>query len=167
MAIDLLFNLILFVFFGFCLINISSVSNLPGSDVMGAALWPQIILTTLLFAFALNIMKIYTSGKKDPGNAPVLNGTMVKEFVAGKLFAGIVLVALMSFLLEPLGFIITTFLFLSAYGFLLGRKCIWKQLLISFIATFMLFFIFSKGLSIMLPRGSGAIRQFSLMLENI
>ncbi len=171
MGLELLCNLVLFVFFAICLITVGGVvdvdSSIVGSDVMGAALWPQIILALLLITLTINIVKIVKTTKANPEKAEIINSAILMGFVRSKLFIGILLVAAASILMDPLGFIITTFLFLCGYGYLLGRKKLLGLALISLLATFLLFFLFSKGLSVMLPRGYGPIRDFSLFFEMI
>ncbi|MEG2143774.1 MAG: tripartite tricarboxylate transporter TctB family protein [Oscillospiraceae bacterium] len=167
MTIELFFNGLLFLFFGYCFIDIGKVSHLPGSDPMGAALWPQIILVLLIISLAINIYGIIKKEKANSEKVVKIGGAMIKEFFTSKLFVGMVLVAALAVLLDPLGFVPATFLFLIAYGYLLGQRNHVKAVLYSLIITIILFFLFSKGLSIMLPRGIGFLREFALMLEMI
>lgn len=167
MTIELFFNGLLFIFFGYCLIDIGRVANLPGSDPMGAAMWPQIILVLLLVFLALNIYGTWKKTKAAPEKAEPISAGMIKAFFQSKLFVGMVMVAVMSLVLDPLGFVPTTLLFLIAYGYLLGQRNYVKLIGYSLIITIILFFLFSKGLSIMLPRGYGPLREFALMLEMI
>lgn len=167
MTLELLFNIFLLLFFSYCFVSISSIGSLPNSDSMGPALWPQIILVLLILCFIVNIYHTVKKEKTNPDKVVNLSTDSIKAFFASKLFAGMAIVFIMAMLLDPLGFIVTAFLFLSAYGFLLGQRNYGKLFAFSLLATFVLFFLFSKGLSIMLPRGYGFLRQFSLMLENI
>ncbi|MEG2073372.1 MAG: tripartite tricarboxylate transporter TctB family protein [Angelakisella sp.] len=167
MTIELFFNALLFLFFGYCLIDIGKVAHLPGSDPMGAAMWPQIILVLLILCLAINIYGIIKKEKKNPEKTVKIGGAMIKEFFTSKLFMGMILVIALAMLLDPLGFVPATFIFLVAYGYLLGQRNYGKLALYSLIITVILFFLFSKGLSIMLPRGFGPLREFALMLEMI
>jgi len=119
MTIELFFNGLLFLFFGYCFIDIGKVAHLPGSDPMGAAMWPQIILALLILCLGVNIVSIIKKEKANPAKVVRISGSMIKEFFTSKLFAGMVLVAILSFILDPLGFVPATLLFLIAYGYLL------------------------------------------------
>ncbi|WP_164845559.1 tripartite tricarboxylate transporter TctB family protein [Anaerosphaera multitolerans] len=163
----MIFNIILFLFFGYCLIDVGRLDNLPGSDVIGAALWPQIILVLLLFSLAVNMINVAKKNKKEHGVYLNFEMSMVTSFFKSRIFIGIIIIAVMSVLLDFLGFVPTTLLLLFSYGVLLGEKKYLKLFVISLIATFLLFFIFSKGLSIILPRGIGPFREFAILLEMI
>ena len=73
-----------------------------------------------------------------------------------------------SFILEPLGFMVTSFLVLIAYGWLLGARKYGQLVLMSLLITFILYIVFSGLLSVNLPRGTiGFLRSFALTLEGI
>lgn len=167
MTIELLFNIILFVFFVVCFGMSFGLVNQTKSDVLGSAFWPQIILVLLLLCLAWNIYKVIRNIREHPGQVEKINFAQIKGFFTGKMFIGIVITALMAILLEPLGFLPTTFLFLAAYGILLGERKVWKILVISLVLDLLLYVVFFKGLSIMLPRGMGPLRDFSLWIESL
>lgn len=167
MAIDLFFNLLLFLFFGYCMVDSFKLVNLPGADPMGSAMWPQIILALLLVCLLVNMRNIIKKNKAEPDKVEKLNLQTIKKFFTSKLFIGMVLAVALAVLMEPLGFIITCALFVMGYGVLLGMRKYLQLGLLSVGISFLLFFLFSKGLSIMLPRGIGFIRNFTLMLESI
>lgn len=167
MTIELFFNGLLLLFFGYCFIDIGKVASLPGSDPMGAAMWPQIILFLLVLFLGLNIYGILKKQKADPTKVVPISGGMIKAFFTSKLFVGMILVSILALLLDPLGFIPATLLFLIAYGYLLGQRNYVKLVVYSLIITALLYVLFSRGLSVMLPRGYGPLREFSLMLEMI
>lgn len=165
MTIELLFNLIFFVFFGYCLIDSFKLANVTKSDYLGSAFWPQLVLVLLLLCFAWNIYKIIRKNKQNPENAKKINLAVFKDFFTSKMFFGMVIAAAMALLLEPLGFIPAAFLFLAAYAVLLGERKWWKVLLISLLVTILLYLVFQKGLSIYLPRGKWFFRDFALWIE--
>jgi len=143
------------------------LTNLPNSDVIGAALWPQIKVVLLLLTLGINIINTAKKNKSENGNYINFKSEMVVSFFKSRIFIGMIIIGVMTIVLDFLGFVPTTCVFLFAYGVLLGEKKYLKLLLISIFITFLLFFIFSKGLSIILPRGMGPFREFAIMLEMI
>ena len=62
---------------------------------------------------------------------------------------------------------VTSFLVLMAYGWLLGAKKYGQLVIASICITFILYIVFSGLLSVNLPRGYGFLRDFALFLESI
>lgn len=137
-----------------------------GSNELGAEQWPQIILVLLVVSLALNIFKI-VKGLKGAQTKDRLNFASLKKFFTGKLFIGIVIIFAFTLILDHIGFIPSCLLFIIAYSRLLGEKRWLINLLSALVISFVLYFIFAKGLSIMLPRGDGIFRSFALLLETI
>ena len=81
---------------------------------------------------------------------------------------GIALVLAASFILEPLGYMVTCFLVLFFYGLLLGQTHVIRLAFMSVILTLVLYVVFSVLLSVNLPRGTiPELRNFSLYIESI
>ena len=73
-----------------------------------------------------------------------------------------------SFILEPLGFVVTAALIMFFYGLLLGQKKWWLLLIIAALLGIVLHLVFSGLLGVNLPRGTiPFLRSFSLFLENL
>ena len=73
-----------------------------------------------------------------------------------------------SFILEPLGFVVTAALLMFAYGLLLGEKKWWRLIIIACVLGVFLHIAFSGLLGVSLPRGTVPfLRNFSLFLENL
>lgn len=92
-------------------------------------------------------------------------GFNLVEFFKSKLFLGMILVAVMALVLPVIGFIPTSFLFLIAYGVLLGERRIVFLVIVSLIITAILYILFQGALDIMLARGTGIFREFALFFE--
>ncbi len=165
MTLELIYNGILLVFFIFCYFYVGVTMPKSASTELGADNWPQIILVLLIIFLAINMYKVY-KGNKDIAFKDLFKGFNIKSFVKNKLFVGIVLVFLMALILDIVGFIPTCFLFIIAYGYLVGEKRILRLILSSIAVTIILYIIFSIGLDIMLPRGYGIFRTFALILES-
>ncbi|MDI9521525.1 MAG: tripartite tricarboxylate transporter TctB family protein [Bacillota bacterium] len=131
-------------------------------------IWPSVILVLLIILLIVNIVKIILKNKgKDTFCLKGFAGGAV-EFFKSKVFLGILLVVLASFILEPLGFIVTCFIILFTYGLLLGDKKYLRLLLISLILTLVLYICFGVLLQVNLPRGTVPfLRDFALFLEQL
>ena len=169
---ELLCNILLFVFLGFTYFTHVLEAKVPKSymknpNVLHPSVWPKAIIILLEICLLINIIKII---KKNKGKEDFTLGAFcatIPNFFKSKLFIGIVILTVASFILEPLGFMVTSFLVLCAYGWLLGAKKYGQLVIASVCITFILYIIFSGLLSVNLPRGYGFLRDFALALENI
>lgn len=166
MTIELLFNAVMLIFFGYCYFYIGATLPKSGPNELGAEQWPQIILILLCICLIINIVKL-VRGMKDVPAEKKLSVNMVKTFFTSKLFIGIVLVFVLAIATNYIGFIPACLLFLMAYSRLLGEKRLLRSFLISVLVTVILYVLFYTGLSILLPRGIGPFRTFALMLESL
>jgi len=69
--------------------------------------------------------------------------------------------------LQTLGFILSTFVFFAGYARIVGQRQVRSLVLSSLVATLSVYFVFSRGLGVMLPRGIGILRDFALILERL
>ena len=84
------------------------------------------------------------------------------------MFLGMVILVVASFILEPLGFVVTAALIMFCYGMLLGEKKWWRLAIIAVVLGIVLHIVFSGLLGVNLPRGTVSfLRSFSLFLENL
>lgn len=167
MAFQLLVNGVLAIFFTYCFFFIGITAPPSNPSNMDAAQWPQVILFLLVALLCVNMYQIY---KKTPANKRSLNimgNTTVLELLKSKLVIGIVFITLYAIALEPLGFMLSTFVFSFAYQWLLGEKRPARLAVTALVATVVIYFIFQRALGIMLPRGYGFLRDFALMIESI
>lgn len=166
-------NVLLFLFFGYTMAF--HVLEAPVPDkvarnpfALKPNVWPSVILALLMICIAINIYKVVKKnrGKEDFTLAAFFGS--VPPFIKSKVFIAIVIVVAMSFLLEPLGFMVTCFIFLVAYGILLGDRKYLRLILISLGITLLLYICFGVLLSVNLPRGTvPALRNFALFLESL
>jgi hypothetical protein len=167
LALQLLFNAGLVLFFIYCYFYVGTIAPEPKPGNMDGAQWPQMLLILLVIFLIINIFNIYRNTPKEERNLNSITGVNYKGFYKNKLFIGIVILFIYAFALEYTGFIFTSFVFAMLYSRLLGEKRIPKLALYSFLSVAILYFLFSKGLGIMLPRGVGIFRSIALMLESI
>jgi uncharacterized membrane protein len=169
MAVELIFNICLLILCGVCYYNVSTTMPKSAPSELGAEQWPEAILIVLVIAIIWNIVNYFRRNKKEDIAAAFktfLPG--VGHFVKSKLFIGMALLVAMAIAYEPLGFITTCFIFLIAYGFLLGAKKVWLIILTSLLITVILYIGFGVLLGIMLPRGQiPFLRNMALAVESI
>ena len=122
LAIQLLFNGAMTLFFIYSYFYIGSIAPAPKPDAMDAAQWPQMLLILLVFFLFVNMYNIIKRTPKEERNFRAITNINLKGIYKNKLLIGIVLLAIYAFALDYLGFIVGTFLFCIAYSRLLGEK---------------------------------------------
>lgn len=126
-------------------------------------MWPKTIIILLLICIALNIINII---RKNRNNLEFSLDALLSIRV--RLCLGIAIVVGASFVLEPLGYMVTCLLVLFLYGLLLGEHNIIRLLIMSVLITLVLYVVFSVLLSVNLPRGTiTELRNFSLYVESL
>jgi hypothetical protein len=169
MALELIVNVLLFVFAGFCYWYVgATMPSSPASEI-GAEQWPQALLALLMIAVAWNIFQFFKKHKKEDIKAAFLDFFPgVLRFLKSKLFIGMLILAAMALLYEPLGFMATSLLFLIGYGVLLGERRPLILVLSALAIMVILYIGFAVFLGVMLPRGYVPfLRNLALLVESI
>ena len=170
---ELLCNILLFVFLGFTYFTHVVEAKVPKSylknpNVLHPSVWPKVIIILLLVCIAINIYKII---KKNKGNPEFTFAAFFKNslaFFKSRMFIGMVILVVASFILEPLGFVVTSALLMFSYGLLLGEKKWLRLAIISCVLGVGLHIAFSGLLGVNLPRGTVPfLRSFALFLESL
>jgi len=160
---ELIINILLFIFFGYTFFTHVLEAAVPASVArnpyaLQPDVWPKAIIILLEICLLINIIQII---RKNKGNPEFTLGAFAKSvpaFLKSKLFFGIVIMVVASFILETVGFIVTSMFILFFYGLLIASVCI----------TMVLYIVFSGMLSVNLPRGTiGFLRNFALSLESM
>ena len=166
MVLEVLFSGVLILFFGYCIIN--AMQTLP-ADVAGelsAKQWSVAILCLIILFLVINIINVIRKTPKDQRTlAASFKDFSFANIIKSKILWGIVSMVAFWLLVDVLGFLITSFLFCTVFCMLLGEKKWWKALIFGLVLTIVLYFIFFKGMGIILPRGTGALRDFSRTIE--
>ena len=160
---ELIINILLFIFFGYTFFTHvleaavpAKVANNPYA--LQPDVWPKAIIILLEICLIVNIIQII---RKNRGKPEFTLGAFIGSipaFLKSKLFFGIVIMVVASFILDTVGFIVTSLFILFFYGLLIASVCI----------TMVLYIVFSGMLSVNLPRGTvGFLRNFALWLESI
>lgn len=169
MALELIVNILLLGFSVFCYWYVGATMPVSAENELGAEQWPQALLILLVLAICWNIFKYFKKNKKEEIAAAFRDfAPSIVRLVKSKLFVGMALVVAMALMYEPVGFMATCFLFLIAYGFLLGQRK-WAVLIgSSVVITVILYIGFAVMLGVMLPRGQvGFLRNFALFIESL
>ena len=170
---ELICNVLLFVFLVFSYFTHVIEAKIPKSylknpNVLHPSAWPKAIIILLLICLAVNIYKIIKKNKGNPDFSFKKFCENSKNFFKSKMFLGMLILAVAAFLLEPLGFVVTSAITMFAYGLLLGEKKIWRMALISCAVALLMHVLFSGLLDVTLPRGEVPfLRSFALFLENL
>lgn len=170
---ELICNALLFVFLGFTYFTHVLEAKVPKSylknpNVLHPSVWPKAIIILLLICIAINIVKIIKKNKGNPEFTFSAFGKNSVAFFKSKMFLGMVILIVASFVLEPLGFVVTGALIMFCYGMLLGEKKWWRLAIIAVVLGIALHIAFSGLLGVNLPRGTVPfLRSFSLFLENL
>lgn len=169
---ELIINILLFVFLGYAYFTHVTEAAIPvnvskNPYALQPDVWPKVIIVLLEICLVINIIQIIRRNKGKESFTLAAFAKNIPTFVKSHLFIGIAIMVVASFILEPLGFIVTSILVLFAYGKLLGAKNMATLAIASVCITFALYIVFSGMLSVTLPRGTvGFLRDFALLLES-
>lgn len=109
-------------------------------DPLGPAVFP------LVLAFPLGVLSVYLLFRPDPEPGWARGRALLRQGVALAVFVAYALV------LEPLGFIVTTVLAVTALGWLLGARP-WQAAAVGLAIALVLFVLFDVLLTLPLPAG--------------
>lgn len=152
----------LLIFSIYCFFYIGKVDDHTATE-LGAAFWPRLILGLMIILLIVGLVNIIR--KKNGIGKITAEG--VKGFFKSKLLIGMIICIVAGLILPKVGFIPTSFLFLIAFGVLLGEKRPVVLIATGIIATLILYIVFQGPLSIFLPRGVSVFRQFALFMEKL
>lgn len=123
---------------------------------LGPSYWPKFLLILLMALSVLVAMDAFRQRKQE-GEAK----EKIQPIRRGKFLMAIGFIASYFILLNLFGFILLTPFFLIAFMYLLGeRKKLW-MMIISFVITFVIIYVFTKVMYVPLPRGKGIFLDFS------
>lgn len=123
----------------------------PGSGTVGPQIFPYLVSGFIIFISLGLFVQIFR------GNLGVPEGTEFGEVVEKTDFKSLSMVAgsMLTYplLIERAGFIIATSIAFFGVAFAYGAKNLVKNLIISIVFSFIVYFTFSKGLNVGLPTG--------------
>ena len=123
----------------------------PGSGTVGPQIFPYLVSGFVIFISLGLFFQIFR------GNLGVPEGTEFGEVVEKTDFKSLAMVAgsMLTYplLIERAGFIIATSVAFFGVAFAYGAKNLLKNLVISIVFSFIVYFAFAKGLNVGLPAG--------------
>lgn len=167
MALELLFNGTLLAFFTYCFFYIGATVPKTNAVGWGAEVWPQAILLALIVLIGVNIYRVYRGSSAEERGLSSVRRLNLRSIMTGKLILGMGALFVYAIVLQALGFIVSTFVFFVVYARIVGQRNVKSLVVSSLVATLSVYFIFSRGLGVMLPRGLGLLRDFALILERL
>jgi len=169
MALELIVNIVLLAASFFTFWYVGTTMPQSARSELGAEQWPQLLLILLIIAVTYNLFSFFRKNKKEDIIASLADFLpSIVRLVKSKLFIGMLLLIALGLLYEPLGFMATCFLFMVAYGVLLGARDPMSILLSSIAIMFIMYIIFAVLLGVMLPKGYiPFLRNITFFLESV
>jgi hypothetical protein len=140
------------------------VVPVPGQ--LGPDFWPKVVLVGLMASSLLKILEVRAAGREvwkrqsaDPARAFPMNFP--------KLGGGISFVIGYAALTPLIGFPLTNLLFLAAFMWLAGLRRPVPLLVTSTLGTVILLYLFVKVVYLPLPKGGGAMEDFTIFLYRL
>ena len=171
MILEVLFSGALILFFGYCILNASATLPADVAGEISAKQWSIAILLLIILFLIINIINVIRKTPREQRSfAYNFKDFSFEKILKSKLMWGVISMILYAALVDVLGFLIATFIFCAAFCMILGENKLWKAAVFSLAITLILYFIFYKGMGIILPRGSadlfgGFFRDFSRSIE--
>ena len=143
----------------------TQIEYTPRPNALGPDFWPRLAIGLMSAACLFEIVRIFLGLKSDThGVADAIEKDAEEEpakSYPGLLIGGIVLVTVYAIVVDTLGFLLSTFLFLSAFMYL-GRYrkhvMVWS---VSAIITLLAALIFMRFAYVSLPRGAPPFDAFT------
>ncbi len=135
------------------------VVPVPGQ--LGPDFWPRLVLVGLMGSCVLKALEVAR------GRTPKAEGSPAQPLSLPKLAGGMALVLGYTALAPFLGFPLTTFLFLLAFMRLAGTRRPVPLLVIASLGTVTLLYVFVKVVYLPLPKGAGALEDFTISLYRL
>ncbi|XVH33348.1 tripartite tricarboxylate transporter TctB family protein (plasmid) [Haloferacaceae archaeon DSL9] len=142
----------------------------------GAAYWPRAVLVLLLAGGLLNLVQI-NRRRKEAGvslGLKDLKGIFTEEILPTPLtardkqyFGAIVLITAYIAILDRIGFLVSTALFLFAFVWHQNYRSPLKATAFSILVTLVVFIVFRNFMNISLPYGIGVFRELGIFVEGL
>lgn len=167
--LELLFSVVLFLFFGYCLYYVTTTIEVSTiTDPLGAAFWPQLLICLLLFVLILDMYHVYKAIPEEDRNLGFFARYDWLGLIKSPLIAGMVVLFIYAFVLNSCGFLLSSWILCMAICYLLGEHRLKVLPIFSFVAVGVLFILFYKGIGIQMPRGTiPFLRNFALDVERM
>jgi putative tricarboxylic transport membrane protein len=129
----------------------SQIPTLEIGDPLGPKAFPRLLGGGLLVCAAMLLAEILKARKSEPAAAAPEDAEDTSTY---KIVAGVVVVTGIYFaLFEPLGYAVSTSLFLLVMTSYFNKGKLWTNVLTSVLYSFISYYLFSSQLGVNLPRG--------------
>ncbi|CEI81701.1 hypothetical protein J18TS1_38400 [Oceanobacillus oncorhynchi subsp. incaldanensis] len=162
---DYIFYSIVMIFAIFFLASTPQIQSTNQSFIIGPATWPYILLILMIFLGLYGIVSTLIKAKVMKSEELIAKeeaAPVKKIFHLSIPVVSLLVVIIYVLLLNVIGFIFSTVLFLYGITLLLGTKKQLTAILFSIITMVVFVILFSVLLQIPLPRGIGVFRELSL-----
>ena len=131
----------------------SQIPTLEIGDPLGPKAFPRLLGVGLLIAAAMLLAEMIKARKSAPAKAEA-EAEEPQDTSTYKIVAGVAVVTGIYFaLFEPLGYAVSTMLFLLVMTSYFNKGKWWSNVLTSVLYSFISYYAFTKLLSVNLPRG--------------
>lgn len=139
------------------------VSSRATHELLGPRYWPILILSGILILTLSAIVIKYKNIMNHEWNVEE-EDTCFEEFSDVRLLKLMVSTGLYIYLLKFFGFTFLTPVFLYFVNQTVQIRGIGKKIIVAFVITAFLIFVFGRFLSVPLPRGAGIFREISFLI---
>ncbi len=143
--------ILIFILAVYFYILAGNIDENPIPGQLGPAFWPRMLLILLMASCALKALESFLAFGK--GVADLGLSSPPPEVNVPKLAALIVMVVAVVFFLDILGFALTNFLFLLLFMRIAGLRKKLSLILVSFLGTIFLLYLFVMVVYLPLPKG--------------
>lgn len=168
---DYIFSTTIILFSTVLLILTFQIPETSSTYIIGPRFWPAFLLIFMLILGVLLLFKTFIKDnadkKKNDSEVELAEEVPVDGEVESRgpfIFIMITVVIGYILLINVLGFLVSTIVFMYLGNILLGTKNQLTAILTSVIGTLVLLFVFSNLLSIPLPRGMGIFDNLSYFI---
>lgn len=138
-----------------------TISEPVSKGDIGPRIWPQLLAVFIIGLSIFNIL-IYKKNSKNSAQESYKEDTNNDSIAYPKnLWISITLLALYTFLINYIGFVVSTTLFVLVNMYVMGLKNKRNLIIISVIIVVALVVVFPKLLGVPLPRGVGVFSYIS------
>jgi len=157
--------LLIFILALYFYILAGSIDENPIPGQLGPAFWPRMILILLMASCVLKALESFLGFGK--GVADLGLSSPPPEVNVPKLVAMIVMVVAVVFFLDILGFALTNFLFLLIFMRIAGLRKKLSLILVSFLGTIFLLYLFVMVVYLPLPKGTWFFSDLTISIYRL
>ena len=143
-----------------------------GNSVVGAGDWPRLVLIGMIILSTILLirdLRFYLISRKKTivSEKDETNIEMIKQPAIISHWIALGAICLFVIILRPIGFPLSAFIFVIIFALIMGMRN-WKSLLlVSFISSIAISFLFINVLSLPLPPGNGILGSFTRFIGQL